>query len=1314
MPSQEDFVNAHVFVVDEMRKRGLEHRVLDKLDELSEKFETKGSEWVYLEDILKASPDRIVLDDPAWSWIGSMVISGRGHDADIHYGGNMLSKRGIEAFLFRLNSALIPRIGQPVHPVIEPGHPFTSYLPAYRLVFEKIKERDIIAEQRAASPEILKQAEQSKKEDKIKMNRFFLAMKPTKAVYPEEAQSVENLARFFKDEDYPLILNKKYDGIRMLVFKDDSKILIMSEDGEDNTKAFPQAVKEFARLNVKNCILDSEVEAWSAEGHLPREFVAGQVHREDEADDSNLVFNVFDILFYNGEDLHKKTQDERLKILNKIKFPQSTMEKPNLKYRLNLVPNLLVKDRDELIEKVKLVCKKPGSEGVVVKKLDSIYYLDINSRNGWFKYHETCLIYGEVIERIPTKVPTTYNYRYGIELGKYEAKPGDLSEVRNREILEVGKSFSTDTKVERGKIIIIEAEQVNFIEDEKTGTIKVTAWAPRFLGKAERNQPDDVAKVIKRAKKNGVLMHKIIHSDGTIKYLIKEALKVREANFNFFLQEARKVRKKRPQDYPKYWAVLQNHYRGKSVSSFTPVIIREKKTERVSVLPISNLFSGEEAGLKEKMLKNLEVWGRNGWEELRCVMRHKLNDTPIYRLNCYGGVIDVTADHSLFSAEGEEISVQDLQIGNSIELGEIPNLEEKFSVPKDYAWVLGFFAAEGSWKKGRPEAKFDNNDKELITKLKNFAESRGLPFGIGNQGRTFYLGGLASVWAQFYARAPHRFNQRKARLKIVPSFVFSWDREAQKEFCMGYLAGDGDGGKNALAYSSSSQALAQGILVLLSQVYPDLDFTILASHLFRVRPIGLKGQASNRFEKERGKIHQKILGKGRETGWGEENPNFKNGRFAKTKSNCPEWFYHPTQYVYDIETESHSFLAGVGKILAHNSVHIDFRVKMNNHLRGWTIANAFEGQIKEPVDTLKEAEFYDKILLKEGKWRPDMDPTKHAFATSKASQPLIWLNQFNTVVPPGSVGATRFEEGVFTLLDWGHAYPGTLKPYFEEYFFGDEWKIFPKRRRFVFRALKAQKGWTKVPKEGLHVETWICKDDPDSNIPYILTRRARQKRDYVPEEGYSALPPWWEEKIPKEIRWWEKDLGEQARLKLIDQAFNYLIEKNELPFTPIKEDLEEAKQAKFILRFHWAKGQKVIRDMPSFFSHYDLVIDSGKDYLDEFESKKCPLYFDKVAGLRKICDEPPPGKKSFRDWMSFTGEIKPGEIGNPFKRISTYMNIIDSGKVNWIEDNPQFASFEFKGRRLKGYWVLKREAPDSDIWIFQKSSKPSEPRESKI
>jgi hypothetical protein len=151
----------------------------------------------------------------------------------------------------------------------------------------------------------------------------------------------------------------------------------------------------------------------------------------------------------------------------------------------------------------------------------------------------------------------------------------------------------------------------------------------------------------------------------------------------------------------------------------------------------------------------------------------------------------------------------------------------------------------------------------------------------------------------------------------------------------------------------------------------------------------------------------------------------------------------------------------------------------------------------------------------------------------------------NYLTPLGISHNTRFEEGVFITRAVGFAYPGLRRPHFEEYFLEMKGpKEIYHRKRLVFRQIATPEEPKKMKtplKEPTFWTGFIAKND----TPYILSSRGRKKRDWVPDgkEIISGLPPWWEEKIPMEMRWWGKDLSRKEMLALMDEAYTYFKQK---------------------------------------------------------------------------------------------------------------------------------------------------------------------------
>ena len=116
---------------------------------------------------------------------------------------------------------------------------------------------------------------------------------------------------------------------------------------------------------------------------------------------------------------------------------------------------------------------------------------------------------------------------------------------------------------------------------------------------------------------------------------------------------------------------------GDSVANYTPVYVKINNT--IDILTIEDLANKYghnnwvqclEPGKQEKEvceLNGVETWTEKGWTKLHRVIRHKLaSHKKMIRILTHTGLVDVTDDHSLIRADGNEISPKDVKIGSEL------------------------------------------------------------------------------------------------------------------------------------------------------------------------------------------------------------------------------------------------------------------------------------------------------------------------------------------------------------------------------------------------------------------------------------------------------------------------------------------------------------------------------------------------------------------------------------------------------------------------------------------------------------------------
>lgn len=554
----ENIVNAAAWTKTELERRGrnvdesaLTEAVAQLEDIVKErKASVSGTPTTlprHLARVLDKAPEEVLLVRDFASIAGSAAVSEKPGDIDVVIRAPYDLEKGSfgldgSALWVALRRFMSPdKDGPQIQVLGSPTGSFTDYVPVFDLVARKrafgvvkieptpahYADRDRVIKAdgasgrpaQAAAPAEREQAERAKREDKVTPGEFFFQPKPTRAAQEGEPQTVEGLVRLYQERagDWlPAFVQKKYDGARHQIHKIGDRVVILSEDGEVNTERFPGVVKAVLALPAEKAVLDAEFEIWDRGEHLPREAMSGYMASRSNPDDSKVVANIFDVLFWD-EDLHGKPLNERLEFLKRIKV-QSTMKAPNPDERLNVAPGILAETPDEVHELAEGIRTLPGSEGVVIKQARGAYPLDVVTPDAWVKFHNATTLRTVVTKRDRLK-GGAFHYEFAIRPGK--EKPLVVTDGR---LVPVGTSFSTSKIFNPGDRLLIESEQVN--RETHPGGVVISAWVPRVLGTYE-GAPDDVGEVVRRAAENLVLRSKLMNEKGEVEeYFPANVIKV--------------------------------------------------------------------------------------------------------------------------------------------------------------------------------------------------------------------------------------------------------------------------------------------------------------------------------------------------------------------------------------------------------------------------------------------------------------------------------------------------------------------------------------------------------------------------------------------------------------------------------------------------------------------------------------------------------------------------------------------------------------------------------------------------------------------
>jgi len=161
------------------------------------------------------------------------------------------------------------------------------------------------------------------------------------------------------------VYEEKYDGYRILAYKEGSRVRLYSRNAIDRTDRFFNVAAAMSTLQPSTLLLDGEVSVFDREGvsrfQLLQNLGAGKS-----------VFAVFDCLYKDGQDLCSRPLSERRVALEESLAPN----KPASKTRSKVAPNKVIVPSARLasdgLEAYRLAIQRKF-EGLVAKDLSSPY-----------------------------------------------------------------------------------------------------------------------------------------------------------------------------------------------------------------------------------------------------------------------------------------------------------------------------------------------------------------------------------------------------------------------------------------------------------------------------------------------------------------------------------------------------------------------------------------------------------------------------------------------------------------------------------------------------------------------------------------------------------------------------------------------------------------------------------------------------------------------------------------------------------------------------------------------------------------------------
>ncbi len=364
------------------------------------------------------------------------------------------------------------------------------------------------------------------------------------------------------------------------------------------------------------------------------------------------------------------------------------------------------------------------------------------------------------------------------------------------------------------------------------------------------------------------------------------------------------------------------HVYGDSVAACTPVYVRFDGV--IDVCPIEALAekygasSNEWTYCKEdgkqtkqvcEMMCGVETWSEKGWTRLHRVIRHVLAPhKKMMRIVTHTGIVDVTDDHSLILANGEEISPKNVEIGTKLLHCALPQptytdtTNTMSSVTVEQARVMGFFFGDGScgeyhcdsgkkhsWALNNASMEFIHKYLELCKiaypdlewVYNDTLKSSGV-YKIVPKSKKY---GSIVEFVKFY-----RSMMYYKKCKIIPSIIINNTQEIRESFWNGMYDADGD--KDIYTRVDQKNQISAACICLLAQ------------------SLGWKTSLNTRSDKM--DIYRMTMTK---------RVQRKCADSIKKIITLP---VEENQYVYDLTTDNHHFAAGIGNMIVHNTDSVFF------------------------------------------------------------------------------------------------------------------------------------------------------------------------------------------------------------------------------------------------------------------------------------------------------------------------------------------------------------------------------------------------------
>jgi len=256
------------------------------------------------------------------------------------------------------------------------------------------------------------------------------------------------------------VVQEKYDGMRIQIHKIDDKIKVYSYNEKDITDKCKGQVEELQKKHFGDCILDAELILFDGEEALHRADTISHVFK-NQYPDATLRAHVFDIMRHEERNLLSEPLRDRINILfhnysmhsdEKIAFPSKKDTR-------------IADTMKDVEEYSKVIMEMPTAEGVVIKDIESTYFIGTKKNPKWVKWKKFVDLDLIVLDKRETK---SNMFSYTLGAGPAEGEGNHIKELNGIKYMNVGKANNTKLSIDIGKILRVKVDEVKSKEDRFT------------------------------------------------------------------------------------------------------------------------------------------------------------------------------------------------------------------------------------------------------------------------------------------------------------------------------------------------------------------------------------------------------------------------------------------------------------------------------------------------------------------------------------------------------------------------------------------------------------------------------------------------------------------------------------------------------------------------------------------------------------------------------------------------------------------------------------------------------------------------------